>query len=525
MVRNLRTFDKRSKFKTLSFDNKFTCNMGNLLPVYCEDILPGDEFKITPTVVARMMPLLAPMMHKVDVRMHFFFVPLRLIFKDWETFITGGKNNDGKTIADDTVVAPYMVSPSGGYAVGSLGDYLGYPTVDTDSPISGTYNHSALKFRAYNRIYNDFWLPQNLKDPVAFTSDNGLDTTTNTTLLPSNWQHDFFTDLMPSPQRGDPMSIPVATEAPITFSAKDHPTTIYDSVSGNKMSVRYPLAVNTDGYQVGFANNADTNALAVNNSASLKADLSSAASVTIESLSTAIALQQYAYLSARIGFRYVEYLRGVFGVTPSDARLQRAEYIGGFKFPFMISEVLQTSETSSTPQGNMSGHGVTAASKTISKAFNEHGILMGLMSIVPRTGYFQGLKFSDMRESRYDYYNPVYAHLGNRLVKNKEILLTGESTDDQGFGYHPIYEEYRRHYSECHGQFRTSLRYWHLDRYFTSDSIPTLSSSFVECHPSKRVFAVSSDDVDSILCNIHFDVFAKRPVSKYGDPQFASWMT
>lgn len=222
-------------------------------------------------------------------------------------------------------------------------------------------------------------------------------------------------------------------------------------------------------------------------STNLKADLTAASAITVDALRSAIQLQLFGNLVGRAGYRYVEYLKAMFGVTSSDARLQRSEYLGGFKCPIMISEVLQTSATDSTsPQGNMSGHGIAAQSSRVFKTFfEEHCIVIGLLSIMPKAGYSQGLPRRWSRQTRYDYYVPVLAHLGQQAVLNKEIYAQGTEADNGIFGYQDRYDEYRQAEDEVHGQFRTTLDFWTMNRTF--DKLPGLNKDFVECNPTKRV--------------------------------------
>lgn len=511
MSRNsLNTFNRRNRFN-LSKSNLLTCDMGYLVPVYWEEVLPGDVFKMTPTVVARMMPMLAPLMSRVDIRLHFFHVPNRLLMDDWEKFRTGGKNNN------DTTVAPYITIPENGFAEGSLADYLGVPTGVGDGE-----QISALPFRAYAKIYNEWWRPENLEDEVALSTSAGSDTTTNTTLLKANWAHDYFTDGLPWPQRGDPVYLPLGTSAPVMRTSNQQRINVVVGGTNPREYKSVGLAIGSNNTMV--AENVESVDY-YDRYSGFDADLTHATAITVDSLRTSIQIQQAAYLAARAGYRYIEYIKAFFGVQASDYRLQRSEYLGGFKVPFMISEVLQTSETNDTPQGNMSGHGVTAGSKRVFvKGFEEDGIVMCLLSIVPKSGYFQGLRRGFSRKTRYDYLNPVFAHLGERLVLNKELYLqstsvvdtSGNVVNDKGFSYMPQYEEYRKAYSECHGQFRSSLKYWHLMREF--GELPTLSTNFIKCNPSKRIFAVTDDSVNSVMVNLHFDVKAIRPLPKFGNP-------
>lgn len=506
MSRNsLNNFDKRNVFD-LSHPVKTTLDMGQLVPVMCEQVFPGDVWKMNTDAVVRAAPMLAPIMHKVDLFTHSFFVPMRLLWEDWENFITGGKNGD------DASVKPTIKFPNG-VAENSLGDYLGFPTGVANSEFD------ALPFRAYAKIYNDWYRPENLEDEIPMVETEGEDTETNTELQRRCWAKDYFTNALPWPQRGDATFLPLGTQAPVVRSgdtSADVPTFVpLDSQNSTPQWLNSGVVSGNTGIIKNSGGDAFGNALMFARSG-LKADLTSATAITVDALRTAIQTQQWAYLAARAGYRYIEWVQAFFGQKSSDARLQRSEYLGGGRSPILISEVLQTSSTDSTsPQGNMSGHGISASrSHTWKKNFEEHGIVITLMSIMPKAGYFQGLDRQWTYKTRYDFPNPIFSHLGEQAVMDSELYYEGSEVTPQIFGYSPRFQEIRYKQGKVHGAFRSTLKYWHLDRDFAEQQV--LNAAFVKCNPSKRIFAVESEP--GFLAYINHNIKAVRPFPKYGNP-------
>lgn len=506
-------FQKRSVFD-MSHDRKFSCDMGKLVPILCEEVLPGDTFKVKTDLVLRLAPMLAPMMHRVDVFTHYFYVPTRILHDNWENFITGGKNGQ------DATPVPIVRSPAGGFSPGSLWDYFGLPTG------IGNLEVLAYPFRAYALIYNDWYRDQNLQDPVGLSLADGLDQTTNLLLLNRNWEKDYFTSALPWPQRGDSPMLPLAgSEAPVSGNLPGRPVIFEAQTANNVYQARtlnpgpntpYNVVANGAG-DVGRAGRfrSENANLPEGN---LIADLSEAGSVSINDLRLAFQVQRWMERSARGGARLVETILSHFGVRSSDARLQRPEYLGGGKSPLVISEVLQTSSTDATsPQGNMAGHGFSAhRSHEFNKSFEEHGYVIGLVSIMPRTAYQQGVPRQWNRRSRYDWYWPAFAHLGEQAVLNKELYAQGTSSDLEVFGYQGRYDEYRRRESTVHGDFRSSLDFWHMGRIFASP--PALNSQFVTADPTKRISAVTDDH--NCWVQLLNQVQAIRPLPKRGVPGF-----
>lgn len=534
-------FARPNKFD-LSHTNALTCDMGVLVPFYTQEVLPGDEFRIRTDCMVRLAPMLTPIFGEIDVYTHYFFVPNRLLWRNWEKFITHGLET-----GTDSSVKPYWkissasVATAGANAVGTLWDYLDYPVKDSAGSNGATVCSvadvcfDALPVMAYNRIFNDWYRNEFLQtERKNYDGDGARSISSNNnnfvdfSLARRCWSRDYMTSALPFTQLGDPVTLGIGATAPVISNGEV--ITMSDSAStpafANKdleiqAIVNNQSALNlTDQGGAGYS----TKKLAFGDESGLYADLSEATAVSINDVRTAFQLQRILERKARSGNRYVEYLAASFGVRSPDARLQRAEFLGGGKSSVLISEVLQTSAgTSTSPQGNMSGHGFGASrSFSVNKAFTEHGYIMGILSIMPKTSYFQGRPKSMARWSWTDYYQPEFAHLGEQAVYKSEVVCNSSSVAADGFGsngifgYQPRYEEYRRKLSGVHGDFRTNMAYWHLARTFSS--VPSLNADFVKCVPSKRIFA-AGDQADRpcwVLMNL--DVRAIRPIPKHGNP-------
>lgn len=506
----------------LSHDHKLTCHMGKLVPVMCEEVCPGDVWRWNADVLLRLMPLVAPMMHDVNVFLHAFYVPTRILFDGFESFVTGGEDGN------DNTTWPYVTAPSTtGFAVGSLADYLGLPTGVPDIQVS------ALPFRACAKIYNDWYRDENLVSKVALSTAAGSDTTTTTSMQTRAWSKDYFTGSLPWAQRGTPTYLPLGVSAPVMTSSTSSDVTNWTPLKfASTTNNAAPLSSNDLSVQASTgilkANQSSTPSLTTSSFApnNLITDLTSATAVTINDLRTAFQIQRFLEKNARGGARYIEWLLSHFGVRSSDARLQRSEYLGGGKCPISVGEVLQTSSSDSTsPQGNMAGRAISYQNvPSFTKTFEEFGYIVCFMSIMPRASYQQGLRRMWTRKTRWDYPLPVFAHLGNQAVKNQEIYAQaptvvdsdGNVVNDQTFGYQERYEELRRIPSTVHGQFRSTLNYWHMGRIF--NSLPQLNQSFIECTPTKRVFAVTDPNEDECIVQIHHNIQAIRRYPKYGAP-------
>lgn len=555
---------KRNVFD-LSHEHKLTCDMGKLIPIMCEEVIPGDTFKVKTDIVIRLAPLLAPVMHRVDVFTHFFYVPTRLVFDKWDDFITGGEKGQYVGEDADTIVPPYITAPEDGFVLGSLADYLGLPVGVPGIKVS------AMPFRAYDLIYNEWYRDEDNIDPLVVDLDEGEDTTTSTSVQFRAWEKDYFTSSQPWTQKGTAVSLPLGSlgmipvvgdgSNPMKVSTMNSLRAPLTSLAGtadvwtNGSLSTAPTALNANlSYSVSAAGST-TNVVrsaglsnatlpysgTVDSGSGLNitddkskttvfADATNVGigSATINDLRLAMQVQKWMEKNARAGSRLVETILAHFGVRVPDARLQRPEYLGGGRSPIIFSEVLQTSKTDgSQPLGQMGGHGF-AAQRThqFKRFFTEHGFVIGIMSIMPRTSYSQGIRKMWSRETRYDYYWPLFAHLGEQAILNKEIyaqsptVLDGDiPVNEEVFGYQNRYDEYRRRESQVHGLFRQvgddiNLSFWQMGRYFTE--LPELNADFINCDPTKSIFAVPTED--GCIVDIYHNIKAIRPIPKRGTP-------
>lgn len=529
---------KRNKFN-LSHDVKLSTNFGRLTPFFCQETVPGDTFQVSADVLTRMQPLVTPIMQNINVYTHFFFVPNRLIWDEFETFITGGKNGDGiSEITGKKVIPPSITfgdMPSDEFnnlfKDGELFDYLGIPASAKAYMANKTIPDlfvSALPIRAYQQIYNDYYRDENLTDPIRIDVSSGVEDifmngVDNYKCQYRAYPKDYFTSALPTPQRGQDVQLPLGGEADLVYHGTEGPTQLVGNALNGMLSVQNGK----------FIKDSSGNPVDINVTANTKVDLSSASMTTVTELRRALKMQEWLEKNARGGYRYIEQILSHFGVKSSDARLQRAQYLGGGKNPIVISDVLQTSATQNTggsesPQGNMAGQGVGVSRVNSFKFFaEEHGFIIGIMSILPRASYFQGLPRMFSRELNEDYYWPEFAHLGEQEIKYKELYLTddpGEMDEmDDTFGYTPRYAEYKYIPNSVHGDFRgnqyDSYKMWHLARDF--GSLPRLNNKFVTCQPdasNQRVFALTDPKQDKFLNLIRVTCHAKRPMPYYGTP-------
>lgn len=487
---------KRAKHN-LSHYKLLSCDMGELVPIGLTEVLPGDTVQHSVSALVRASPLLAPVMHPVHARVHHWFVPHRLVWDGWEDFITGGPDGD-----DVSTFPTITLGGGSGAAVGSLADYLGCPTGVNNLEVS------ALPFRAYALIYNEYYRDQDLQSEIPISTADGADTTTNTTLQHINWEKDYFTSSRPWEQKGPAITIPIGTTAPVErVSGSTNPTLWRNAATGALTGSSGTLTTDAGSW---ITNGSSVDYQMDPNNA-LQANLSGASSVTINILREAMALQRFAEARARYGSRYVEYLR-YLSVRSSDARLQRPEYLGGGKQTLQFSEVLQTAE-GEDPVGTLRGHGISAMrSNRYRRFFEEHGYVLSFISVRPKTMYTQGLWRTWNRRFREDFWQKELQHIGQQEVLNKEVYAA--HTEPNGtFGFQDRYDEYRRSESSVAGEFRdTTLNFWHMARVFGAS--PALNSDFVKCVPPERSFAVPSNDVLYIMANHH--MVARRLVSPMG---------
>ncbi|QRV61978.1 major capsid protein [Microvirus sp.] len=476
---------KRNNFD-LSYSSALTCKMGDLIPIMNMEVVAGDKFKFNTDMLIRFNPLVAPIYQSIDAYTHFFFIPYRILWDNWENFITGGKDNNKNYSKPFVYVDP---------AVGTLGDYLGLPTN------GHTMSVDAAPFKAYQLIYNEYYRDQNLSDEInILTNLNGAIPNELTepllTLRKRAWEHDYFTSCLPFAQKGKSVSLPGGT-SDIVADGDLRLMPFNDTI----------LHENQQGYIYGTDGTKQyAGGLKIGNTTS----------PTINDFRRALAVQKYQELLARAGSRYTEWLKAFFGTSPADARLQRPEYLGGGKQPVYVQEVLQMSETATTALGTFAGKATSAGSSHIvTKEFTEPGILMGIMSVIPHTAYYQGVPKQWTKFDRFDHYTPQFEHIGEQPVLNYEVYYQGDSAaDSQVFGYLPRYAEYKFSNDEIHGQFRDTLKYWTLARGFST--LPTLSKEFVECSPSNEIFAMP--DEQNLLVQLHHNILAKRKMSVYSTP-------
>lgn len=488
---------KRSKH-SLSHYKLLSCDQGQLVPIGLQEVLPGDSFQHSTSALIRCAPLATPVMHPVRARIHHFFVPNRLLWDNWEKFITGGP--DGLNAS----VFPTITTTAGtGYSVGSLGDYLGVP------PSVPSLTVSALPFRAYGLIFNEFFRDQDLVTALTVSTADGADTTTNIALQNVAWERDRFTLSRLYPQKGAAVTLPLGTSAKVA-AAGANGTGVLNLFSDQSSQAENIL---TGGATALMGNGGATTA-----GNFLYADLSTATAATITELRTAFALQQYAENRSLYGSRYTDYL-AFLGVKSSDARLQRPEYLGGGVQTIQFSEVVQSSpgtyDSDEYPLGNLGGHGIGAMkSNKYQRFFEEHGYVVSLLSVLPKTVYAQGISKTWNRRTKEDYFQSELQFVGQDEVLNKEVYAAHASPEGT-FGYIDRYDEYRRAESGIAGEFRTTLDSWHMARIFSSD--PALNSTFVTANPTDRIYAATASNELQVMVN--HKIRARRIVAKTGTPK------
>lgn len=531
------TFDRSSSVK-LSF------NVGDIIPFYVDEVLPGDTFSVESSRVVRMQTLLTPVMDNIYLDTYFFFVPNRLVWNHWREF--NGENTQSAWLPALEYEVPQITAPEGGWNVGTLADYMGIPTGVSNLSVN------ALPFRAYGLICNEWFRDQNLSDPINVPVDDatvaGVNTGTWVTDVPKGGlpykaakYFDYFTGALPSPQKGPDVLIPVAQAADLPVVTKSNfvPSNLYGMnapvvVNYGKVSDvwgTYSAVVDSEvgGGAVSSAPtiaNADAGPISYNPVNLWALQSGEAAAATINQLRMAFQIQKLYERDARGGTRYIEILKSHFGVTSPDARLQRPEYLGGNRVPININQVIQQSGTgsgSTTPQGTTTAMSLTTDHNyDFKKSFVEHGFVIGVMVARYDHTYQQGLERFWSRKDRFDYYWPVFANLGEMAILNKEIYAQGTSQDDEVFGYQEAWADYRYKPNRVAGEMRSaytqSLDVWHLaDDY---DSLPTLSDSWIreDASPIDRVLAVQSNTANQLFADIYVKNRSTRPMPMYSIP-------
>ncbi len=518
-------FDRSSSYKT-------TFNVGDLIPFYVDEVLPGDTFSIDTSKVVRMQTLLTPIMDNIYLDTYFFFVPNRLTWEHWREMM--GENTQSAWLPTVEYTVPQLKSPEAGWNVGTIADYMGIPTG------VGNLSVNAMPFRAYALICNEWFRDENLTDPlnipVSDSDVQGVNTGNYVTDVAKGGlpfkaakYFDYYTGCLPAPQKGQDVTISVANPGfiPVVTRldqvAQDQNSDPLQGWIGSSSFTTRDISMTSD------ASGAYLSGLSPSGSTSFKpsnlwADYQGTAPVaTINQLRLAFQIQKLYERDARGGTRYIEILKSHFGVTSPDARLQRPEYLGGSRVPININQVIQNSETGSTPQGNTAAYSLTTDSHSdFTKSFVEHGFIIGVMVARYDHTYQQGLERFWSRKDRFDYYWPVFANIGEQAVKNKEIYAQGNDQDDEVFGYQEAWADYRYRPSRVTGEMRSSfaqsLDVWHLaDDYST---LPHLSDAWIreDSATVNRVLAVSDSVSAQLFCDIYIRCLATRPMPLYSIP-------
>lgn len=510
---------KRNVFD-LSHPVNLSCSQGDLIPVWCEEIVPGDDFRKTTECMVRLAPTLAPHFSRINVKFENFFVPLRLIWSEYEKAFTGGK------LGTTAPVWPYLTVNAANaetFEESTLADYLGFPAYAVGTVPTQEINVSALPFRAYQLIYDEYYRNQNLIDPIGCSTSSGVQAGAEVaklgTIRKRMWEKDPFTSCLPNTQRGADVILPVDVAVDYLDQSLVKPTAGGNYADG--------AALITLGGGIGELNIDPAGGAGPSDARIENIESISGTSVSINEFRRARALQVFLEKLMRGGARYTEYVLMIFGVKSDDARLQRPEFLGGYSQPVVVSEVLGTNQLDeeTVPLGNMAGHGIAVGAdhgfnrKGGSYFAKEHGFMVTIMSILPRTVYQQGIPKMWTRADRLDVFQPDFANIGEQATLVGEVFYdpigaAGEVLET--FGYSPRYSEYKYKPGRVCGVFRSSLSYWGQTRIFGAK--PVLNESFVTAVPSTGIFAVQTAGTEHFYVNIFHKIKARRPMPYYGTP-------
>ena len=526
---------RRARFKR-PFNLLTTMNEGLLTPIYCDEVLPGDTAKINMNALMRMSTPLYPVMDNCYCDFYFFFVPARLLWNHFENLM--GQNDSTYWAEPVEYTTPKTTAPAGGWKVGTLADYFGIPTGVENIQVN------SLPFRAYVKIYNEWFRDENLQQPWPYSTGDETTTGSNSYddqaantvqggggLLHVAKYKDYFTSCLPSPQKGEAAKIPMTAQGPVKLfdsPGKYEDKDLYQGTIWLNGVETYGGKINNNTYSWG-GNQAEI--WGANESGGSVGTLAGYLGATLENVSTninelrqAIAVQHILERDARTGTRYKEILQGAWGVTSPDARLDRSEYIGGYRLPININQVVQTSSTDSTsPQGNTGAFSMTTMSRNMcTYSSTEHGFIIGLAAVRVDHSYQQGLARMWTRSTRFSYYDPMLANLGEQAVLNQEIYAQGNEKDQEVFGYQEAWADYRYRTnmvtSEMRSTYAQTLDAWHYaDKY---NSLPTLGSEWILEDKTNidRTIAVQSSNSHQFICNFYFDQTWTRPMPIYSIP-------
>nr|DAK71095.1 MAG TPA: Major capsid protein [Microviridae sp.] len=540
---------KRNKFD-LSRVNKLTCEAGEIVPFFLEECLPDDSFKLATANRIRLAPQVLPLMHQIDVSMYWFFVPCRILWPNWEEFITGGKDGTSEPIIPYFNFGQGSSSLNKTAGVGMLSDYLGIPTnaaSNTPSTITGQ-SYNFMPFAAYVKIYNDYFRDENFTKELPFELSDGYQTLSHvasdndvssciqtiyagTISSPAarswqriyggcflaSWKKEYFTSALPNTQRGPVVNIPLGDNAPVVYKngtknvslrmVDQTSTGTFTNVEGNFNGNHFDLR-NSDVVGIGQMD--------------IYADLSEATNTNIIELRRAFRIQEFLERMNAGGSRLTEMIYSMFGVKSPDARLQRAEFIGASHNPVLVDAIYQTSASQeNSPLADFAGKAISVGGqKPISYYCKEHGYIMGLMVIRPRPEYQNITRRHWLHglTGKFDYFWPILANIGDQAILNRELFPAATNAQlNEPFGYTPRYQEYRFAPSETHGEMQSTLKYFHMNRIF--NSLPVLNQQFMNCNPRTDMFAVTDGEVSHhYWCEILIGCQAKRPIPKFGTP-------